>query len=91
MGYMRFVVDNPPQDHEEARRLHDEIWDTGINTILENGGMLNEHHGVGVKLSRFMKKQYGCTFTLLEKIKSILDPNNIMNPGKLGLGGVKCK
>ncbi len=87
MGYVRFIVDNPPQDPQEVRKLHDAIWDTGINTILVNGGMINEHHGIGIKLARFMKKQYGSTFTVMEKIKQVLDPNNIMNPKKLGFGG----
>jgi len=89
MGYMRFIIDDPPQDPQEAQKLHDEIWDTGINTILANGGMINEHHGVGIKLARFMKKQYGSTFVLMEKIKQAIDPNNIMNPKKLGFGGSK--
>jgi len=86
MGYIRFIIDDPPQDPQEARKLHDAIWDTGINTILANGGMVNEHHGIGIKLARFMKKQYGPAFTVMEKIKRALDPNDIMNPKKLGFG-----
>jgi alkyldihydroxyacetonephosphate synthase len=46
--------------------------------------MVNEHHGVGLKLSRFMRRQYGDAFPMLERIKDALDPNHIMNPGKVG-------
>jgi alkyldihydroxyacetonephosphate synthase len=46
--------------------------------------MINEHHGVGLKLSRFMPAQYGSAWPLLETIKRAIDPNGIMNPGKVG-------
>ena len=31
--------------------------------------MINEHHGVGLKLSRYMRAQYGDAWPLLERIK----------------------
>lgn len=43
MGYIRFIIDNPPSDPIEAQELHDKIWDVGIHNILENGGMINDH------------------------------------------------
>ena len=36
--------------------------------------MINEHHGVGLKLSRFMAEQYGSAWPLLERIKHAVDP-----------------
>ncbi|MGD9155490.1 MAG: FAD-linked oxidase C-terminal domain-containing protein, partial [Bacillota bacterium] len=42
-------------------------------------------HGVGLKLSRMMKKQYGPAMQVFEGLKRALDPNGIMNPYKLGL------
>ena len=52
---------------------------------LENGGVINDHHGIGLKLSRLMKEQYGPAMQVFEGIKKQLDPNGIMNPFKLGL------
>lgn len=86
MVYARFIIETPPSDPQQALKLHNEIWDTGIKTIISNGGVLNEHHGVGLKLSRFMKVQYGAAFEVLKNIKKAMDPNGIMNPGKLGMG-----
>lgn len=89
MVYSRFIVKEPPQDATEALQLHNRIWNTAMTAALENGGMVNEHHGVGLKLSRFMRRQYGEAWGLLEDIKQTLDPHGIMNPGKVGFGGIK--
>ena len=85
MIYDRFIMDNPPEDKEEALRLHNQIWNTGVRAAMENGGVINDHHGIGLKLSRLMKEQYGPAFQVLEGLKKTLDPNGIMNPYKLGL------
>ena len=70
---------------EEALRLHNQIWNTGVRAAMEHGGVINDHHGIGLKLSRLMKEQYGPAFQVMEGLKKSLDPNGIMNPYKLGL------
>jgi alkyldihydroxyacetonephosphate synthase len=82
--YDRFLLKDAPADPKDAQALHDRLWDVAVKTSLENGGMINEHHGVGLKLSRFMPAQYGSAWPLLERIKDAMDPNGIMNPGKVG-------
>jgi alkyldihydroxyacetonephosphate synthase len=84
MVYDRFIIDQPPQDAHEALRLHNKIWNVALRTSLANGGVLNEHHGVGLKLGRMMREQYGAAFPMLEAIKRAFDPRGIMNPGKQG-------
>ena len=85
MNYSRFIIENPPEDTEEAIRLHNSIWNDGIRAAIANGGVINDHHGVGLKLSRLMKENYGPAMRVLEGLKKELDPNGIMNPYKLGL------
>ena len=85
MNYSRFIVDNPPEDPEESIRLHNRIWNAGVRAALKNGGVVNDHHGVGLKLSRLMKEGYGPAMQVLTGLKKSLDPNGIMNPYKLGL------
>jgi len=85
MIYDRFIMDNPPDDPEEAIRLHNQIWNAGVRAAMENGGIINDHHGVGLKLSRLMKEQYGPAMQVMEGLKKSLDPNGIANPYKLGL------
>ena len=87
MVYDRFIVDEEyvPKDPVEAMKLHNKIWNVGVRTAIENGGVVNDHHGVGIKLGRLMKEQYGPAMQVFTGIKKQLDPNGIMNPFKLGL------
>ena len=85
MIYDRFIVDEPPEDPGEALRLHNQIWNAGVRAALANGGVINDHHGIGLKLSRLVKEQYGPAMQVLQGLKKSLDPNGIMNPYKLGL------
>ena len=74
-----------PADPVEAMKLHNKIWNLGVRTAIANGGVVNDHHGVGIKLGRLMKEQYGPAMQVFEGLKKQLDPNGIMNPFKLGL------
>lgn len=85
MIYDRFIMDNPPADPEEAIRLHNKVWNAGVRAAIQNGGVINHHHGVGLKISRLMKEQYGPAMQVFQGLKKALDPNGIMNPYKLGL------
>jgi alkyldihydroxyacetonephosphate synthase len=82
MIYGRFVV---PDGGPDALALHDRIWEDGVRAILGAGGVMNDHHGVGLKLAPYMRDQHGPALDTLRRIKEVLDPNRIMNPGKLDL------
>lgn len=86
MVYDRFIVESPPRDPVAALALHNEIWNVAVRTSIACGGILNEHHGVGLKLARLMREQYGSAFQVLEGLKRSLDPHNVLNPGKMGFG-----
>ncbi|MDD5016679.1 MAG: FAD-linked oxidase C-terminal domain-containing protein [Eubacteriales bacterium] len=72
---------------QEGFELNNRIWEAGLKAVLENGGVLNEHHGIGIQLAKYMRVQYGEAFDVLEMIKKAFDPNRIMNIGKLGVTG----
>ena len=86
MIYDRFIIENPPWDAEEALALHNEIWNDAARASIKCGAVLNEHHGIGLKLGRLVREQYGPAFQVLETIKNGIDPQHIMNPGKMGFG-----
>ena len=66
-------------------RYYRELWDRGTRAVLAHGGALSHHHGVGLNRSRFMAEALGPAFGVLAAVKAALDPNGILNPGKLGL------
>jgi alkyldihydroxyacetonephosphate synthase len=82
MIYGRFVL---PDAGPDGIELHDRIWEDGVKAILGAGGVMNDHHGVGLKLAPYMSAQHGPALDTLRRIKEVLDPNRIMNPGKLAL------
>lgn len=82
MIYARFVL---PDGGADAVTLHDRIWKDGVTAALGAGAVINDHHGVGLKLAPYMPAQHGAGLDVLRRIKTALDPNGVMNPGKLGL------
>jgi len=73
----------PPADQREA--YYRAAWDAGTRAVLANGGALSHHHGIGINRARFVRDALGEAFEVLVATKHALDPNGILNPGKLGL------
>jgi alkyldihydroxyacetonephosphate synthase len=56
-----------------------------LTLAQDMGGIMEYCHGVGVKLNHLLAREMGVGQDVVQAIKQALDPNNIMNPGKLGL------
>jgi alkyldihydroxyacetonephosphate synthase len=80
--YFTFAGKPDPADRDRYYRA---LWDAGQRAVLANGGALSHHHGVGLNRSRFVREALGPAFDVLVALKGALDPNGILNPGKLGL------
>ena len=63
------------------------VWDAASHAVIQNGGALSHHHGVGRNRARFVPEALGSGFEVLRHVKESLDPHHILNPGVLGLGG----
>ncbi len=74
---------NPPAEGRES--YYRAAWDAGTRAVLAEGGALSHHHGIGLNRARFVREALGPAFTVLEATKRALDPNGILNPGKLAL------
>jgi alkyldihydroxyacetonephosphate synthase len=82
--YMTFII--PGGDEEKAAREHGLIWDNVMQACMREGGSISHHHGVGYMRGKYMGEELGAAgLSALQAIKNALDPNHIMNPGKLGL------
>jgi len=50
---------------------------------LEKGGTCTGEHGVGVGKIKYQEQEHQEAYRLMQQLKHTLDPNNILNPGKL--------
>jgi alkyldihydroxyacetonephosphate synthase len=75
----------PGTDPGAKDAFYTAAWEAGTRAVLEHGGALSHHHGVGLNRSRFVRDALGDAFAVLAAVKQSLDPNGILNPGKLGL------
>ncbi len=80
--YFTFAGSPPPDEREAYYRA---AWDAGQRAVLDAGGALSHHHGVGLNRARFVAQALGTGLDVLQRTKDALDPNGILNPGKLGL------
>ena len=62
-------------------------WDAATREVLAAGGALSHHHGVGRNRARFLDAALGGGADVLRTLKEALDPDHLLNPGVLGLGG----
>ena len=80
--YFTFAA-TPPSGEIESTYVA--LWDAGQRAVLANGGNLSHHHGVGLNRARFIAEALGDAHGVLVAVKGALDPQGILNPGKLGL------
>ena len=69
----------------QAQLALEETVDELLHLVHELGGSMEYTHGVGVKLAPLMTEEHGYGVEVMRRIKKTLDPNNIMNPGKMAL------
>ncbi|MBK8906415.1 MAG: FAD-binding protein [Rhodospirillales bacterium] len=68
-----------PDQIETARRLHDRL----VGRALEMAGTCSGEHGIGLGKLGFMAAEHGAALGVMRAVKRALDPQGIMNPGKL--------
>ena len=60
------------------------VFDRMYEKSVELGGLVSGEHGIGYAKKDFLKRQYGHTpIALMQGIKQVFDPKNILNPGKV--------
>ncbi len=69
----------------DAERRYDAIWRAGLAAATRVGATISHHHGVGLSKAPFMPEEHGEAMAVYRAVKDVLDPSNLMNPGKMGL------
>ena len=76
-----FLTDE--RDRDEMDRVH-RAFDAIVTRTLELGGTITGEHGVGLAKKPWLKRQMGdASFTLMRQVKRAIDPNGLLNPGKI--------
>jgi D-lactate dehydrogenase (cytochrome) len=71
---------NKPEELEEVRQVTHEI----TMRIIEMGGTCTGEHGIGSgKIDALVAETGAAAVSVMKSIKLSLDPNNILNPGKV--------
>lgn len=69
-----------PDQAKRAEKAVDELFEK----TLELGGSITGEHGVGITKLKYLVSEVGATqIELMKGIKTVFDPKNILNPGKI--------
>jgi D-lactate dehydrogenase (cytochrome) len=78
--HVLFMLDPAdPSELERARALNAAI----VEWALEHGGTCTGEHGIGLGKIDYLEREHGDLLPLMRGVKALLDPNGIMNPGKV--------
>lgn len=78
--HLIMLVDpDDPKDMAEAKRLSDRL----VMRALAMDGTCTGEHGVGFGKMDFLIHEHGEAVSVMRTVKVALDPDNIMNPGKI--------
>jgi glycolate oxidase len=78
-----FIFDGiDPDEIDRIRKATADLFKLGIDL----GGTLTGEHGIGLAKAEFMSLEHGdVAMDVMRSLKRLFDPNNILNPGKMGL------
>jgi D-lactate dehydrogenase (cytochrome) len=78
--HVDFLIDpSKPEEMAEARRLNERM----VMRALAMDGTCTGEHGVGYGKIDFLTAEHGEGVALMRLLKQALDPDNILNPGKV--------
>jgi D-lactate dehydrogenase (cytochrome) len=75
-----FVIDpDNPKELAEAERINTNM----VRRAQAMGGTCTGEHGVGIGKMEYLRDEHGPALEVMKTIKRALDPENLMNPGKM--------
>ena len=78
--HLIFMIDpQSPEEIAEASRLNDRM----VTRALAMEGTCTGEHGIGYGKMDFLLAEHGEAVSVMRSIKQALDPDNILNPGKI--------
>ena len=81
-GNFHLIILCDPDDPDEMKRGYD-LNERLIHRTLAMGGTCTGEHGIGLGKIHFLVEEHGDAVSVMRSLKLALDPQNIMNPGKI--------
>ncbi|EAQ02947.1 putative D-lactate dehydrogenase (cytochrome), FAD/FMN-containingoxidoreductase [Pseudooceanicola batsensis HTCC2597] len=81
-GNFHAILMFDPADAAELGRVK-AAADRLVSRALDMGGTATGEHGIGIGKKGFMQREHGEAWSVMGALKRALDPENILNPGKL--------
>ena len=81
-GNLHMEILGVPENGAEWRQVQ-EAGEEIVRFALECKGTATGEHGIGIGKRKFMEREHGPSLKVMKQIKGLLDPNGIMNPGKI--------
>jgi len=81
-GNLHVVMVGDPNNNAEWSVLED-INHRIVTQAIEIGGTSTGEHGVGIGKRKFMALEHGDSYDLMKRVKDLMDPKGLMNPGKI--------
>ena len=81
-GNFHVILPYDPEKKETYKKIR-EFSDSLIKKTLDLNGTITGEHGIGLHKKEYLIKEHGDNIPVMKSIKRTLDPNNIMNPGKI--------
>ena len=81
-GNLHFVFTQAFDDPKEIKRYEDFMQDVADQVATKYHGSLKAEHGTGRNMAPFVELEWGSdAYELMKEIKTIFDPQGLMNPG----------
>jgi len=81
-GNFHLIIMLDPSDQKEFATVT-RISERLVERALKFGGTCSGEHGVGFGKLKYLAAEHGEALDVMRSIKHAIDPNNLMNPGKL--------
>jgi glycolate oxidase len=82
-GNLHPTILTDERNREEMHRVELAFADI-VAATLARGGTITGEHGVGLAKKPYLRRQLGdSSYELLRLVKRSLDPDNLLNPGKI--------
>ena len=83
-GNLHIYICRDNLEKEQWENMLSECFDRMYEKAKELGGLVSGEHGIGFAKKDYLKKLYGETpIAIMQGIKKVFDPKNILNPGNV--------